>query len=161
MAKAEIFKGLPMWAKGVVAIVIVGGIGIVGYTIYKKIQSQTDKKDDRQQLNAEEKELSQMSVKPTLSKAQAEAIANAIFAAFDGWATDEQAIYSQLGKLKNNADWLLLSTSYGTRKIPSGRGNPAPDFTGTLIGALNDELDPFERAKVNQILKKNGVTYTI
>jgi hypothetical protein len=161
MAKAELYKGLPMWAKGVIALIVVGGVGVIAYTIYKKIQNAADKKDDRQQLSAEQKELSQMSVKPTLSKAQAEAMANAIFAALDGYASDEQAVYAQLGKLKNNADWLLLSTSYGTREISSGKLNPAPNFKGTLIGALTDELDGFERAAANAILKKNGVTYTI
>lgn len=161
MAKAELYKGLPLWAKGIIAVVVVGGVGIAVYTIYKKIQAQTDKKDDRQQLTAEQRELNQSPVKPTLTKSQAEAMANAIFTAMDGYASDESAIYAQLSKVKNNADWLLLSTSYGTREISSGKWNPEPNYKGTLIGALTSELDIAEREKANSILKKNGVTYTI
>lgn len=161
MAKAEIFKGLPMWAKGIIAIVVVGGAGVVVYTIYKKLQYATSKKDDKQELNAAQQELNQTSIKPTLTKSQAEGMANAIFVALDGYATDEDVIYNQLAKVKNNADWLLLVTSYGTKEISSGKGNLAPNYSGNLVGALTDELSSSEIAKANAILKKNGVKYTI
>ena len=161
MAKAEIFKSLPTWAKGIIAVGIFGAVGVVFYTIYRKIQSATDKKDDRQELNAINSELAQSPVKPTLSRASAEGMANIIFTAMDGWQTDEKSIYSQIHKVKNDADWLLLQKAYGTRKISSGRGNIAPDYTGTLSGALHEELDSAERQAVNAILRKNGVKFSI
>jgi len=161
MAKEGLFKQLPTWSKGVIALIVVSGVVVVTYAIYKKAKEIADKKDDKQQLDAEQEELSNMNIKPTLNKAQAEAIANAIFAAFDGYASDELAVYSQLAKLKNNADWLLLSTSYGTREISSGRFNPEPNFKGTLTAAITSELEFDEIQIINKILKKNGVTYTV
>jgi len=161
MAKGELFKELPTWAKGVVALIVVGGAGVIIYTIYKKVSNITGNKDDRQQLNAEKDELKNMKPPPTISKGQAEAMANAIFVAFDGYASDESSVYTQFEKVKNNADWLMLSQAYGTREISSGKFNPEPNYTGTLIGACNSELDASERAKANAILRKNGVTYTI
>jgi hypothetical protein len=161
MAKGELFKELPTWAKGVVALIVVGGAGVIIYTIYKKVANIVGDKNDRQQLAAEKDELSNIKPPATISKGQAEAMANAIFTALDGYASDEDAVNTQFSKLKNNADWLLLSQAYGTREVSSGRLNPAPNYTGTLIGALNDELSASERAEANAILRKNGVTYTI
>jgi hypothetical protein len=152
---------LPQWAKGVIGVALLAGVGIVAYTFYKKLSNMSDTKNDRQQLNAENNELNKMKISPTISKSQAEGMANAIFTALDGYASDENVVYSQLAKVKNNADWLMLSIAYGTREISSGKYNPAPNYKGTLIGALNDELDSSERAKANAILNKNGVTYTI
>ena len=96
--------------------------------------------------------------KATLTKSDADKMAKAIFDAMDGYASNENIIYAQLRKVKNDADFVLLMESYGTREISSGKFNPQPNFKGNLAGALDSELDNDELKEANRILMSNGVT---
>ena len=42
-------SGLPQWAKGIIAIAVVGGVAIVSYMVYKKIKK--EKEDREQKIN--------------------------------------------------------------------------------------------------------------
>jgi hypothetical protein len=77
-------------------------------------------------------------------------------------ATDEEAIYSILRKLKTNNDWLELMKSYGKRTYYDPTS--ASYIFGkdiNLITALQLELDTAEKNKANTILKNNGIKYRI
>lgn len=174
MAKGEFAKqaytGLPTWAKGVIAVGVLAGVGFIVYKLYKKSQEIKDTKDSKEEVKAVEQELSALnqnpSTKQTLSVSDAKSIANSIFTAMDGYGTDEVAILRQLVKLKNQADWLAVRAEWGVREISSGRGNPEPNFKGTLEAALTSELgdtpeDLVVKAKVNQHFAKVGITARI
>ena len=96
--------------------------------------------------------------KATISAAQASSFANACHAAMDGYQTDEDALYNVFNNLKNNADFALLMSAYGSREISSGAWNPEPNFTGTLTGGITSECSAKEKAKLNQILQSKGIT---
>lgn len=156
------FSDLPNWAKGFIAVTIVVG---VGYGIYKisKFKTKTrDQEGAKDQVKTEISELSnsQKSKPATLTKSQAESIANACHVAMDGYGTDEAQVVAQLKKIKNNTDFLLVSTSYGVRKVSSGHLNPEPDFVGTLSGALHNELSQSWLDKINKDLKSKSIKYS-
>lgn len=162
MSVEKTFSGLPDWAKGVIAVTVVAGIG---YGIYKvsKFKAKTKTQEGaKDQVKTETTELAQsQKTKPaTLTKSQAESIANACHVAMDGFGTDEDQLVAQLKKIKNNSDFLLVSTSYGVKTVSSGHLNPEPDFVGTLSGALHNELKQSWLDKINKDLKTKGIKYS-
>jgi|688.fasta_scaffold218536_3 hypothetical protein len=174
MAKGEFAKqaytGLPTWAKGVIAVGVLAGVGFIVYKLYQKAQDVQEVKDSKEEVKEVEKELNDLNKNPntkqTLSVSDAKAIANNIFTAMDGYGTDEVAILKQLIKLKNQADWLAIRAEWGVREVSSGRGNPEPNFKGTLEAALTSELgdtpeDIVVKKKVNEHFAKVGITARI
>ena len=159
------FTGLPTWAKGVVAVVVVGGIGYLVYKLIKVGGGVKENKTERQEDNSWNKELDQLnsneSTKMTLSKAQLLSMANKIHAAMDGYGTDEEAIIKAFRILKNNADFAGLQSAYGVQEISSGRFNPEPNFTGNLIAALSTELSDYWITKINAILKAKRIKFQV
>jgi hypothetical protein len=153
------FLGLPQWAKGVVAIAVVG---VVGYAIYKVTQKignveEADKKEGKDILDELAKEGKK---KPaTYADSQYKTFANTIeIAGFDA-GTDEEAIYSTFRKLKNNTDYLKLLNAWGNpnRKVYDwgvGRDMTLPQF-------IHYEMNDTEVRKVNQILASKGITYRV
>ncbi len=144
MAKGQIFGNLPPAARGVIAVVIVGGVAFIGWKIYKGIQQRKILEGSRKENDAVKSELSTLSANPatkgTLNEAQLAGLANKIHSAMDGYGTDNKAIVAAMAQLKNDADVLGLIKAYGIRKISSGKGNPAPDFEGGLSAAITEEM---------------------
>ncbi len=144
MAKGEIFQGLPPMAKGIIAVAVVAGVGIIAYKIYKSYDKGKGMKGSKQEVDAATSELntlnSNASTKGTLSQSALLGLANKIHAAMDGYGTDNKAVLSAMANLKNDADVLGLIKAFGVRKISSGRGNPSPDYEGTLTGAITEEI---------------------
>lgn len=168
MAKGELFKELPEWAKGVIAVLIVGGASFIGYKIYKESQKQKLLEGAKAENDSVKAELDKLNAdvakKQTLTRSQVTAMANAIFAAMDGFGTDSLAIGKQLLQLKNQADWLALSSAYGIRTLSSGKLNPEPDFTGTLLSSLTNELgviDSTYTGKFNTMFKQRGINVVL
>ena len=162
MAKGEIFKGLPTWAQGVIALVVVGGIGVIGYNIYKTIQKKQGQKDQKQELdNANQTviDLTKAGQKPSLDSFKLAQLANQIHSALNGYGTDENSVYRAFLQVKNDLDVVNLTKAYGIRKLSSGNWNPTKDFEGTLGQSLTEELDPKEMAALNLILAKKGIKY--
>lgn len=157
----ESYTGLPGWAKGVIAVAVVGGIGFLIWKLIRVPGAIRDGMGNRQEDRAWTNEAESLSQKATLSKAQLLSLANKLFAAMDGYQTDEAAIYESFRQLKNDADFAGLQAAYGIREISSGSWNPAANFNGNLTAALTDELDSTERQKVNYILSSKKIKYRI
>lgn len=157
----ESYTGLPGWAKGVIAVAVVGGIGYLVWKLIKAPGTLRDGMGNRQEDRAWTNEAESLGQNATLSKAQLLSIANKLFAAMDGYGTDEAAIYEAFRQLKNDADFAGLQAAYGIRTISSGSWSVASDFDGNLTAALTDELDSTERQKVNYILSTKKIKYRI
>lgn len=161
----ESFSGLPSWAKGVVAIAVVGGIGYLLYKTFSKVGDIKDDKGLREEKAGWEQEFDKLnsnpSTKATLSKSQLSSFANKIFTAMDGYQTDEDAVINTFYNLKNDADFAGLQAAWGIREISSGRFNPEPNFKGNLISAIASEMNTSERSKINTILMKKGIKYRV
>jgi hypothetical protein len=155
----ESFSGLPSWAKGVISIAIVGGVGYVLYKASKRFTA------EQQRANEENKDVEteiQQSVKKyplSYPLSQYKSWANQIEVAGFGLGTDESAIYSILRKLKNDSDFLALQQAWGkpTRKTYDW----AVPLDYTLSQFLRYEMSDREINKCNYILKTKGIKYRI
>jgi hypothetical protein len=152
MAKEGLFQGLPMWAKGVVAIAVVGGIGIVGYTIYKKLQKIGDKgKDDTAKETAKlaaqdyenlVKQGQKLSFPPSAYAAAAEAIVKFL----DGCetlGTEFSAIEEVIKVVKKPVDWFYLIKIFGQKDISDCGTWGTIKTRYSLVGLLKDQLDSY------------------
>jgi len=158
------FTQLPPWAKGVVVVGVLAGAAYALHKISTLPKNIKEGKGSRDQENAEIKEqqqLQQQGKKATLTKSQMASIANVVFNAVDGWGTDEDAIITQMKKIKNDLDYLGVSTAWGIREVSSGRFNPEPNFKGTLAGALQNDLSNYWIRKINTDFYKKKMTYRV
>jgi len=158
MAKEGLFQGLPMWAKGVVAIAVVGGIGIIGYTIYKKLQKIGDKgKDDTpketvslaaQDYDALVKQGQKLSFAPSNYAAAAEAIVKFL----DGCemlSTEIDAMAEVIRVVKKPIDWYYLIKIFGQKDISDCGTWGTVKTRYSLVGLLKDQLDSFMTVYAN------------
>lgn len=162
MSKQNYFTQLPTWAKGIVAIAVVGGVAVIGYNIYKKIKKGEQQKGAKKELDAAEQarlELMKKGVAPSLDAFKISQIANQLHTAMDGLNTDEPAIYRAFTNVKNDLDVINLNKAYGIRKLSSGSWNPVGNYEGTLGQSLSEELNPSEIKALNEMLAKKGIKY--
>lgn len=149
---SEIATGLPAWAKGIIAVGVVGGIGFAIYKLTQKggalLKPDEAKKDV--------KKLEEIGQQPTYMDAQYVGFADAIYAARgcnNVFGTNEDAIYNVFRKMVNDLDVAKLIEKFGKRRL-------CFSFTeGNLGGFLNDDLDQDEIAIINNILKSKGIKY--
>jgi hypothetical protein len=149
---------LGIWIAGGVAVAY-GTKKVLDYFKPDKKRNETEQKQIENELEAEKKKKA-ASYAPSVYSGFASIIAEAVF----GYDTDNEAIYSVFKKLKNNTDYLMLTKAWGnpTRQV-------FPDFfvfydTGkklTLPAVLRYDMTSAECAKINSIMKSNGITYSI
>ena len=181
----DIYKDLPSWAKGVV---VIGGIAIVYFTtksILNRIKLSAESKKDRETIKTQEKEIKDLETtgtKASFPESQYRTWASQLKSQFDGcdgsfgrpilqfipptwlgnimWSNSGAMTANIFYKLKNNIDFLKLSSAFGIATYDQcGLFNG--NFTGNLQSSIVDELDENERISLNKILNKNGITYTI
>lgn len=160
MAKGEIFKTLPQWAKGVIAVAVVGGAAYIGYKIYKKISKIATPDDfDKEIKNISDdvKTLEKSGQKATLSNSQIAGLANSIQTALNGMTEDEAAVYRAFSSVKTDIDVLNLIKAYGVSRVGYYVWSY---FTGTLPATLTHLFDKKEIKALNDILSRKGIKYT-
>lgn len=159
------FSELPQWAKGVIAVALVGGIAYGVYAISKALRDRAENKEDKEEQKdwtSEEENINKdPKRKATLSSAQFRSMANKIYSAMDGYGTDEEAIVAVFRSLKTDGDFVGLQKAFGIRTIDSGYLNPAPNFKGTLTAAITDELSNYYKQRINKILADKKIKYRV
>jgi len=161
------YTTLPPWAKGAIAVIVIGGIALAGYKVYKMIKNvgsgktQGDRQEDRGWNQEFDNLNTNPSTKATLSKAQMLAFATTLFTAMDGYGTDEDTIVGVFKNVKNNADFAGISAAYGIRELSSGYLNPEPNYKGGLSGALASELSQTWKDIINKDLASKKITYKV
>jgi hypothetical protein len=148
--------------------IVVVGLVILGIIIFFIVQNYNKNKGNRAENKENEKELKGLNNNPKtaqkITKSEAAAMANAIFAAIDGYGTDSAAVSKQLMRLQNHADWLALSDAFGIREISSGKLNPEPNFKGTLQSCLTNEFGATDTTftnLLNKYFKAKGIKVTV
>ena len=148
----EVTTGLPAWAKGIIAVGVIGGIGYAIYRVAKKGGDILKPDEAKQDIN----KLKEAGQQPTYMDAQYVGFADAIYAARqcnNVFGTNEEAIYSVFRKMANDIDVAKLIEKFGERRL-------CFSFTkGSLGGFLQDDLSQKEIAIINEILKKKGIIY--
>ena len=147
------WSSLPMWARGVIAVVGVVAVGGIAFGIYRSVKKGVDRiregRDDREIKDETSQELNQLQnqgIKPTLSDSSAISLANSIESSLAGCelsGTEEQIVKAILSQVNNQADWLKLQNVYGSRTLDNcgwGTGETKQD----LKGILTSDLDAFD-----------------
>jgi hypothetical protein len=159
------YTELPAWAKGVV---VVGGLAVTYIfvsQIISRIKKQASDKENRQAVESAKDDLQDLNkrgVKPTLTKAQTDSMADAILNQYknaDLFLQSYTVTERQFNKLKNDADYLMLKTSWGVRTYPDAFFGSVSNVT--LEAAIQNELFNSSISKLNTILTKKGINYTI
>lgn len=164
MAKGEIFKGLPKWAQGVIAVAVVGGIGYISFQIYKKVKAADANKASKDEIKSAEDEIKQLSskIKPTMTQTQLNNAVNGIKNAFLNYdrftRTHVQPFYRELAKVGNDLDMLNLIKAYKIQTIdfPALKFT-ANDFTGGLTESVKNFLTDSEIDAANGMLARKGI----
>jgi hypothetical protein len=159
MKAGNYFTQLPTWAKGVLAVGGLAIVAFVGYKIYKKIQDQQGKGDEKDVINEvkqEERELIQQGLKPSFNDSVYESSANLIFQKLDGceMSSSELDVMREVVRVcQNKLDWAKLVRAFGTRTVDNcGWGTGETAYS--LPTLLKDQLDSTEVGGVN-----NGKRY--
>lgn len=171
------YKELPPWAKGVVVIGGAAIVGLVAISVMRKVRGAADLAKAKRQLRSAStdlKALEQTGLRGSFPKSQYDAWASQLATQFGGcdasatfystslpFASDSFILLAKIVKqMKNDADWLMLVTSYGVKTYDQcGIGNG--DFTGDLYAAIADELTTKETAELNKLLQERKISYRV
>jgi len=166
------YKELPSWSKGVVAIGGIAIIGIVGYTIYRRVKTNLDIKINLKESDSASDDLRKLEtqgVRPSLNNSQIMSIINSLKDAMNGCGTNEQRVYDDFSKLNNDADVLLLLKLWQVQYYePCSATSPISyarwmfndkAFGGNLSEWLNYDMTATEIKQINSILAKKGIKH--
>lgn len=136
---------IPSWAVGVLAVSGVVIFGAVGYLIYKKFKSSSEKKEEKDVVDNATKELRDeiKNNAPSWPDSVYNTSANFIFNKLDGCetsSTELDVVKEVLRVVKNQTDWLKLIKAFGVRDV-----DDCGPWTGStkyeLGGLLKEQLD--------------------
>jgi hypothetical protein len=143
-----------------IGLIAIGGAYLLYKVISKAIQKGQENADERAAIKEEQQVLSNLEqggvqVTQTLNFKD---MANAIQSALGGCSEDEEAVYTQIRRLNNDADWGALKTAWGGE---NGRRLVADCFYGgteyPLTEALVSLFSQGERDVINQIFASKGM----
>jgi hypothetical protein len=166
------YKDQPPVFKGIINVIVVGGLAYLGYELYKGYQNKQDIADANKAAADADQELlilAQRGVNPSYDSSQYEDFSQAIVEASNGCGTDETAIYNVFRNMHNDADIKKLISVFGVRYYqPCAASQPISylrwqlddhAFGGSLPTFIAYELDSSEIATINSILTGNNITY--
>ena len=140
-------------------------IGIAGaYLLYKVISKAVAKgqenADERAAIKEEQQVLAGLDKEgiQVTQNLNFKDIANAIQAALGGCDEDEEAVYTQIRRLNNDADWAALKTAWGGengRRMVDGCMFGGTEYP--LTEALVTLFSQAERDVINQIFSSKGM----
>jgi hypothetical protein len=165
----QYYKELPAWAKGVIAVVAVGGVVIIGWKVYKAIQKTTEEQKDKELLQGVDKEVKDLQnkgIKPSFKPSDYLQYAQTIHDSMkvcvgDSYGTAQDT----LKKMKNDLDVALLIKAFGKRQDYCF-GVPLSEYA--LFSYVQKELGNewggitgYRVTDINADWKKKGITYQI
>ena len=168
------WNSLPIWARGVIAVVGVVAIGGIAFGIYRSVKKGVDRiregRDDREIKDETSQELTQLQnqgIQPTLSDSSAISLANYIESALSGCelsGTEAEVVKAILSQVNNQADWLKLQNIYGSRTTDNcgwGTGETKQDLKGFLTSDLDgyDISFTYYITKLKEGLKAKGINW--
>jgi hypothetical protein len=166
------YNELPSWSKGVIAVVTIGAVALIGYSIYSKIKKAKDINEANiggKEAEKELRELAKKGIKPSYSPSQYTSWVQRLAEAINDCGTDENSVYAVFQNMKNKADILSLVVSFGVQFYrPCGASQPISyakylfdnkSFGGSLSTFLQYDLSVSEIAKINKILEGKKIDY--
>ncbi len=152
MSKSNNFwKELPAWAKGAIAVAVVGGVAVIGITVYRKINKGVKKsKEDKpftntiSNIDTEIKDSTKQGLKQSFPLSTYSSNANQIYNLLEGAETplSEYKAAELVAKTVNNKlDWQLLVKYFGTKEVPDAFSFGMAKTKYNLPDLLKDQLD--------------------
>ena len=92
----------------------------------------------------------------TLTETQANALADKLYSAMEGAATNEDKIYAVFEQINSYSDLMMVMKAFGSRK---GWWNWWGSESG-LSEWINDDCSNDEIAKINAILKRKNINFS-
>lgn len=178
--KLKFWNTLPTWAKGVIAV---GGVAISYFAVKSfigKLKSDAAKADARATQKNQEQELQNLrdnGVRPTYAESQYRSWADELQNQFDGcdfavrlpvdprivwnrnWSASGAKLATIVLQMRNDADFLALSTAWGVERTYDQCGWFTGEFTGNLSQAVSDELAQPEINAINDYLANENIKY--
>lgn len=142
-------KGLPPWAKGLIAVSVTGVVIFVAYKLYKlldkeKRQDRADAKDTVAETESEINRLLKAGQKPSKPistyKSTASSIAEKLQGCESRVAPETDVIKMICSVVKKRLDWLVLVREFGVKQIDDC-GYPSGSTEYELGKLLKDQLD--------------------
>jgi len=162
MAKGEIFGGLPSWAKGIIAVAIVGGAGYVAYKLYKKAKDLAGNKSEKAVTNENIKEFDKLQTQgQKLSKPipAYQQLVNDIVVKLNGCET----VYTELDVIKaiirivkKPVDWYYLVSKFGNKDIEDCGTFGLSKTNYDLPTLLKDQLGSFVPLLQGKTFEQDG-----
>lgn len=159
------YSELPTWAKGVIAVGLLGGVAVLAISINKWIKKAKAAKD----LSAWKSEENDLEKKynPSFSDAQYQTFANQIYESVRyGVGDDYGLVVTIMKRMKNDLDVARLVAAYGKRQryifgIPVGDKS---DLFTTMQAELGSEYGGITAYRIGQINKdwqSKGISYIL
>ncbi len=155
-----------------VKVIVVAGVGLLGYSIYRAIKRKQDEQKAAAAAAAAARELAALAaqgVYPSFGDSQFYVFVNTLVQAMTGCGTDETMIYQVFRQIKNEADIRRLIQLFGVQYYqPCVWTSPvsyavwqANDkaYGGDLATWLSYDLGQTEISNINSILKGNGLSF--
>lgn len=162
----------PGWAKGIENVIIVGGVALAIYLIYRNAQKEKEKKDATKGAGAATaglKDLEAQGIKPSYQDALYYGWVDVLVQAMNGCGTDEDAIYQVFDNMKNDADVLKLIEVFNIQYYePCGWSSPIAAaiwefndqaYGGELTTWFGYDLSSSNISTINAILQQKGIKY--
>lgn len=167
----KFYTELPAWAKGAVAVAIIGGIGLIGFMVYKKVKKTIELEDGKETADASEdeyKKLLKQGQKLSFPVGNYITASNSVKIALDGCETyfgEEDAKFAVMNVVKKPIDWYFLVKTFGSRMIADcGWGETAyalPELLKGQLGSISASSANYltsNLAILQEYLKKIGIT---
>lgn len=155
-----------------VKVIVVAGLGLLGYSIYRSIKHNQDEKNAAQAAAAATGELARLvsqGVLPSYDDSQFYVFVNTLVQAMTGCGTDETMVYQVFRQMQNEADIRKLIQSFGVQYYqPCVWTSPVSyavwqvndkAYGGDLATWLSYDLSQSEISNINSILKGNGLSF--
>ena len=160
----QYYTELPQWAKGLVVVGGVGAVGFVGYKIYRKVFPSEEQRQSQQKdiIRWENEGLT-----ASYPEAEYQALANSAYDGMRYCAGDSYStVEAVLKKMQNNLDVALLIDAFGIRQnycfgIPAGTPLDLIAFVKKELGNDWFGLTDYRIKQINENWQKKGITYKV
>lgn len=146
-------KGLPSWAKGVIALSVLAAVGIVAYKVYKFLQKAGEGKDEKETIrlvDVEIKEKIKAGDSPSFALSKYNSTASTIetlLAGLETEASEKKVVELVIDTVKKPIDWLLLVRAFNKRNVDNAFGFGTTAYE--LGGLLKEQLDHIQSVTNN------------
>jgi len=127
-------------------IVVVLAVVLVVFLTIRAVKSYASRIGQYSEQLGEQAALVAQGQQKSYSQSQYNTMANQLYYALKGAGTDEETVYSVMGKMQNDLDIIALDNAFGMRDASS------------LQAWLRGDLSSSEMQQVNMILSNKGIT---